>query len=314
MKRIECGLAVLTLSMLAPGQSALAQNPTPAQEYFLARMDPPYILPEGVRVETDIVFASPGGRDLHLDLFAPESGTGPLPAILFIQGSGYNGNNKASFWREAAYFATRGFIGISIEHRGIGPDGATWPSILADGRAGLEWMRSSGTGYGVDPERIALVGQSSGGHLAAMLGVAPDAASTTHSAVRGVVAINPLLDPVYFAEHEVWSDEYQFVIDLVPLFGGAYAERPELWRSALPIRYVSNDDPPFLIFHGVEDGTLPIEQIESMHAALTREGVAAEFIIVEGGNHEMLNNGSIFEDVLQRMERFLTRVLKPAGT
>ncbi len=115
MKRIACGLAVLTLSMLALSRSVLAQNPTPAQEYFLARMDPPYILPEGVRVEADIVFASPDGRDLHLDLFAPGPGTGPLPAILFIQGSGYNGNNKASFWREAAYFATRGFIGASIE-------------------------------------------------------------------------------------------------------------------------------------------------------------------------------------------------------
>jgi len=65
--RLACGLTILTLSM-ASGQSVLAQNPTPAQEYFLARMDPPYVLPEGVVVKADIVFASPNGRDLHLDL------------------------------------------------------------------------------------------------------------------------------------------------------------------------------------------------------------------------------------------------------
>ena len=103
--RLACGLTILTLSM-ASGQSVLAQNPTPAQEYFLARMDPPYVLPEGVVVKADIVFASPNGRDLHLDLFAPDSEKGPHPAILFVQGSGYNGNNKSCFWREAAFLAT----------------------------------------------------------------------------------------------------------------------------------------------------------------------------------------------------------------
>ncbi len=84
-------------------------------------------------------------------------------------------------------------------------------------------------------------------------------------------------------------------------------------KSALPVRYVSDDDPPFLITHGAEDGTLPIEQIEPMQTALTRARVPVEFIIVEGGKHEMLNNGSIVQDVLQRMERFLTRVLKEDG-
>ncbi len=313
MKRMVFGLVVLTFSTLAPGRNLLAQN-RPAQTYFLDRMDPPYALPECVRVEADIVFASPGGRDLHLDLFAPESATGLLPAILFIQGSGYNGNNKQSFWREAAYFATRGFISVTIEHRGIGPDGATWPSILADARAGLEWMRNTGTSYGIDRDRLALVGQSSGAHLATMMAVSPDSAGTANIAIRGVIAINPLLDPVYFAEHEVWSDEYQFMVDLIPLFGVAYAERPELWTSALPVRYVSGEDPPFLILHGADDGTLPLEQIKPMQAALMRSGVPVEFIIVDGGNHEMMNNGSIFQDVLQRMERFLIRVLKESDT
>ncbi len=203
---------------------------------------------------------------------------------------------------------------MTIEHRGIGPDGATWPSILADARSGLEWMRNDGATYGIDRERLALVGQSSGAHLATVMAVLPGTSGTTNAAIQGVIAINPLLDPIYFAEHEVWSDEYQFAVDLAPLFGVAYADRPELWASALPIRYVSGDDPPFLIFHGADDGTLPVEQITPMQAALMRSGVPVDFIIINDGNHEMMNNGSIYQDVLQRMERFLIRVLKENGT
>ena len=174
-------------------------------------------------------------------------------------------------------------------------------------------MRANGPDFGIDPERIALVGGSSGGHLATMLGVVPDADGATHGGVRGIVAINPLLDPVYFAGHRIWSDEYQIVIDWAPLFGVAYAEMPELWHVAQPLGYVSEDDPPFLIVHGAEDRTLPIAQIEPVRAALERTGVRVEFVVNEGGKHDMLN-GSVFYDVLERMERFLTQVLKDAGT
>lgn len=309
MKRIAYVIGLAVSVALASSPSALAQNPTPNQEYFLARMDPPYVLPDGVRVEADIVFNSPGGRDLHLDLFAPESGKGPFPAILFIQGSGYNGNNKSCFWREAAFFATRGFVGVSIEHRGLGPDGAAWPAMLADARAGLEWMQDDGTQYGVDPERIGVLGGSSGGHLAAMLGVAPEGRDTKHASVRGVIAINALLDPVYFAEHRVWSDEYKFEVDLAPIVGAAYSDSPELWSSASPLTYVSRDDPPFLIIHGSEDKTMPVEQLQTMQAALVRAGVPVEFVTVEGGKHDMLNS-SIYHEVLERTERFFTLLLK----
>jgi acetyl esterase/lipase len=292
-------------SILCP--KALAQNPTPNQKYFLAKMNPPYVLPDGVRVDADIVFYSPRGRDLHLDLFAPETGNSPFPAILFIQGSGYNGNNKSCFWREAAYFAARGFIGVCIEHRGLAPDSATWPAILADARAGLAWMQDDRTGYGINPDRIGIVGGSSGGHIAAMLGVNSNAENPS---IGGVVVINALLDPIYFAEHRVWSEEYQFVIDLTDLIGAAYADSPELWRSASPLTYVSNEDPPFLIIRGAQDGSMPAEQNENLQAALQRANVPVEYITIKGGKHEMLNVPSIYHDVLKRTERFLIRALK----
>lgn len=89
-------------------RSSLSQLPS------RRHIDPRYRLPEGVTVDADLVFSSPNGRDLRLDVFAPEGGAGAFPAVLFIQGSGHNGNNKVHFWREAAHLARDSFIAITI--------------------------------------------------------------------------------------------------------------------------------------------------------------------------------------------------------
>lgn len=288
---------------------AVAQHPTAAQEYTLAKFDPPYRLPSNVRVHEDVVYSRSAERELRLDLFAPRSTQGPLPVILFIQGSGYNGNNKVHFWRQAAHFASLGFVSVCIEHRGLGPDNAKWPAQLVDGRSAIRWIREMADRFRIDTERIAVVGASSGGHIAAMLGVGLEVDTLAHGSIKAVVTVNAILDPVYFGRHEVWSREYQMVVDLAPLFGVAYLDDPDAWESASPLTYVSSDAPPFLIMHGTADGSIPPQQAETMGAALRRKGVQAEVVLIDGGDHEM-DAAFAYHETLERMERFLTRLLQ----
>lgn len=299
-------MAIITLAIAFP---AAAQRAQPHQQGTLRKFDPLYRLPEGVTVDADVVFSSPNGRDLRLDLFAPEGGAGPFPAVLFIQGSGHNGNNKVHFWREAAHLARDSFIAITIEHRGLGPDGARWPAQLEDSEAALRWMTVNAARYRIDPARIGVVGASSGAHLAALLGLAAHRGSSERPPVRAVVLISGLLDLAYFAENRVWSDEYRMWINFAPLLGSSYDEDPQRWREASPITHVSADDPPVLIMHGTADGTLPLQQAERFYRAARAAGVPVEFVPVEGGAHEM-TNAFAYSAVLDRMKIFLARLLK----
>src|SRR5689334_5708225 len=81
------------------------------------KFNPPYKLPDTVEMKSDMVYASPGGHDLHLDLFLPKTGAGPFPAVVYVHGGGFSKGDKKAFWRQAAYMASRGFVGASIEYR-----------------------------------------------------------------------------------------------------------------------------------------------------------------------------------------------------
>ena len=84
---------------------------------------------------------------------------------------------------------------------------------------------------------------------------------------------------------------------------------PQRWREASPIAHVSADDPPVLIMHGTADGTLPLQQAERFYHAARAAGVAAEFVPVQGGTHEM-TNALAYSATLDRMKIFLARLLK----
>lgn len=306
---LPAAILLLIVAAMVSVSPAVAQRPQPHQLQTLRKFNPPYELPGSVRVDADVVFSSPSGRDLHLDLFSPESGTGPFPSVLFIQGSGHNGNNKVHFWREAAHLAGAGFVALTVEHRGLGPDSARWPAQLKDCEAALAWMAANATRYRIDPARIAVVGASSGAHIAALLGSAHRPGGAGQPITRAVVLISGLLDLVYFAENRIWSDEYRMWIDFAPLIGASYDEDAQQWRQASPIAHVGAGDPPVLIIHGTSDSTLPMAQAERYYHAARAAGVQAEFMPVHDGTHEMTNEFA-YSATLDRIKAFLARWLK----
>ena len=303
LRAVVCAVASI------PAPLGLAQKPQPHQLQTLRKFDPPYRLPEGVKVEADLVFATTAGRELHLDLFAPDRGSAPLPGVLFIQGSGHNGNNKVHFWREAAHLAQREFVTVTVEHRGLGPDRARWPAQLEDCEAALQWMIANASRYRVDPARVAVVGASSGAHIAALLASTHRAAGGAAPTIRAVVAVSGLLDLVYFAEHRVWSEEYRMWLDFVPLLGVSYEVDPDRWRQASPLTHLTRAHPPILVIHGTSDGTLPFSQAERYYQAARSAGVAAQLMPVDGGGHEM-TNAFAYSATLSRIETFLVAMLK----
>ena len=256
---------------------------------------PPFSLPDGVRVEQNLIYSSPGGRDLHLDLFLPKEGRGLSPAVVYIHGGGWKGGNKNAFRRHAAHMATKGFAGACIEYRLSGE--AKYPAALQDSKAGVAWVRANAAKYRIDPQRIGAAGGSAGGHLVALLGVLGD--------VKAVAAFNPAVDLVSFGKSAPTGASNS----VAEFLGATYAQQPELWAEATPITHVDKNSAVFLFLHGNADTTVPYQQSVDMLKKLKAAGVEADLFTAEGAAHGFFNRPPWFEPTLKRMEEFFLRHL-----
>jgi acetyl esterase/lipase len=272
--------------------------------------NPPYQLPPDVEVKADLVYASPGGRDLHLDLYLPRHGAGPFPAVVYIHGGGWRNGSKAAFRRQAAYMATKGFVGACIQYRFSGE--AKYPAALHDSKAAVRWLRANAAKYRVDPDKIGAAGGSAGGHLVAMLGTTAgklegeEGNAGVSSRVRAVAAFNPAVDLVS------WGKSGPSNVDntLVEFLGCTYPANPKLWAEATPITHVSKDSAAFLFLHGSSDTTVPYQQSLDMMKKLQASGVHAELFTAEGAKHGFFNMPPFYAPTLERMEEFLMKYLR----
>jgi dipeptidyl aminopeptidase/acylaminoacyl peptidase len=158
----------------------------------------------------------------------------------------------------------------------------------------------------MDPDRVAVLGYSSGGHLASMLGVAdgvpelePDCAAGTTGAANAVIAGAGIHDL------EAMSDDSS----VQDFLGGSIAEAPERYRLASPIRHVEAGEPPYLLIHGGSDWVIDEEQSRRMRDALVAAGNEARLMSLEDSGHLLASGPDIgsenFGTVNDRPESWL---------
>jgi acetyl esterase/lipase len=263
-----------------------------------AQSTEPFVLPAGVELLSDLVYARPHGRDLKLDLFRPKSAAGPVPAVVYVHGGAWRGGSRTQFRRHAAHMATIGFAGVTIEYR-LSKE-AQYPAALDDVRAAVGWVRANSARYGIDPDRIGAAGGSAGGHLVALLGTDPS------NRVRAVAAFNPVLDLAAAGK----ANPNAAGGAIAAFLGGSYEQKPELWKEASPLAHVSKNSAPMLFLHGTADKTVPYDQSVAMRDALRNAGVPAELYTVEGAAHGFFNSAPHFQPALARMEQFFRKYLK----
>lgn len=204
----------------------------------------------GVRVVSDVVYASVGDRQLRMDVFLPDSG-GRRPAVLLIHGGGWRSGNPGMEFPMAARLAARGYVAATVEHR-LSPE-ARYPAAVHDIKAAIRWMRAHAAEYQVDTNAIALYGASSGGHLAALVGMTAglpyfdgsegDPAVSTR--VQAIIDVDGVLDLTHPAESG--KDVGNAAPSVGKLWlGFSFKDNPELWKEASPVNHVTANAPPVL--------------------------------------------------------------------
>ena len=153
-------------------------------------------------------------------------------------------------------------------------------AIVADMRRAVRFIRQHAREYGVDPNRIGVYGGSAGGQLALLLGTTADSgdASASDTVLRESSRVAAVV--AYFPPTDLsrWENRRAF-----PATALTEAEAAQY----SPIRFVSPAAAPSLIVHGDADKVVPIIEGETMYAALSKAGVPASFIRIEGAGHQL---------------------------
>jgi acetyl esterase/lipase len=237
------------------------------------------------RVERGLVYGKGGDKALKLDLALPR-GKGPFPAVVCIHGGGWRGGRRQDLSPLIGTLAAHGFVAATVSYR-LSP-AAKFAAQIKDCKAAVRWLRANARKYHNDPHHIGAVGFSAGGHLVSLLGTArkkdglegnggnPDESSR-------VQAVVSFFGPTNFNTKD-WSEDVERTF-LIPVLGATYREKPELYRRLSPINYVSKDAPPFLFFHGTEDGLVGLRHSRQLAEKLKQAGVSAQVVELKGEGH-----------------------------
>jgi acetyl esterase/lipase len=228
-------------------------------------------------LDQTVTYCSPGGVDLAADLYRPD-GPGPHPVVLYVHGGGWTSGSRST----GAYlrptvprFLERGIAVVSIDYR-LAPE-VTLAEQLDDVSCAVSFLRDEGPALGLDPERMAAMGASSGGHLVSLL------ATSDVDGSDDVLAVVDLFGPADLDELRAVGRRTDRIVSTA--LGVETGAPTDLGPRFSPVDQVSPGAPPFLIVHGDADDTVPIAQSEALAAALEQAGVPVELLVVGGGPH-----------------------------
>ena len=247
------------------------------------------------------------GRDLKLYVFqrTENAGGDPRPAIVFFHGGGWRGGNPTQFVAQCRYLASRGMVAITVEYRLGSTDDAKVADCVADAKSAMRWVRAHAEEMNIDPTRIAAGGGSAGGHLAAAVATLPefdDPHDDTSVSCRPNAALlfNPALD-LTAAGFEVEADNPR-IAQLHGRLGG----KPE---ALSPLWHVSAETAPTIIFHGIDDRTVPFSQAEDFADAMEQAEIHCELNGYDGAGHGFFNYGRgddrAFVETMRQADEFL---------
>lgn len=261
-------------------------------------------------------------RGLKMTLFVPRTKE-KKPAVLYFPGGGFTSADHEKFLEMRYALACAGYVVAACEYRAV-PN--KFPALLEDAKAAVRWMRAHASEFGVDANRIGLLGDSAGGYVVQMAGATNGEKNwdvgdfkEVSSDVQAVVSIYGISDLTTIGEGIGNENVHASaaVTEALLLNGPAFKDfagasvnaDPQKAKAASPIGHVDGTEPPFLLMHGSGDKVVSPLQSKKMFEALQNKKVEAEYVLVRGAEHGDLPwyQPSVISRVVNFFDRHLKR-------
>lgn len=255
-----------------------------------------------VFVHLGVPYAVKSDRELHLVVVQPsidwatgdptDAAAETFPLVVYVQGSAFREQQLGTALEPLIAFARRGYVVAVVEYRPSSV--ATFPAQIADAITATRWLLEHAADFHLDPRRVAIWGDSSGGHTALMVTVAGHDRFCTDEPDEPPLPIGCCVDFYGPTAFDLMDDE---PTTMAHGAGGSpesdvlgvpnLAAAPDLVRRADPRTYVSADRPlpPILIAHGSKDRLVPFQQSVVMYEALRAAGQPVTLVRVRGAAH-----------------------------
>lgn len=271
----------------------------------------------------DIVYASPENDageplELQLDLLVPDS-PGPKALVIYLPGGGFLTAERTAALPRRTYVAEAGFVVASVRYRTV-RDGASYVQGVQDVKAAIRYLRAHAAELSIDPERVAVWGESAGGYMASMAGTAGgiegfEAGENQEidSSVAAVIDVYGTSDlPRVAADFDAATQAVKGAAGSPhalwlhgPGSTKSLADDPAAAAAASPLTYANAGDPPFLMFHGEKDKIVSPSQTRILHEALLAAGVSSTRYVLPGAGHGSPKAAWSSTVLMDTMVRFL---------
>lgn len=258
-------------------------------------------LPMHAELKTDIEFAKVGDVSLTLDASVPD-GPGPFPTVILVHGGGWMRGDKTTFIKPLFEPMTKaGFTWFTINYR-LAPE-HRWPACAEDVERAIRWVKANAKQYKADPQRIALVGESAGGHLVSYVGVR----GAGETAVAAVVPIYAPHDLEFHAKaRNALGPSLSALFGLTELND----EAAKQLRAASATSYLRKNLPPFLLLHGTKDAQVDYAQSVKFQERMKMLGNSCDLITIPDGAHGMGGWDKLLPDYKDQLVAWLRKTLK----
>lgn len=294
---------------------------------------------ENTLVTRTYTYKVAGGCQIKADVHMQSGGRIPSPAVVFLHGGGLIMGNRKGSPLLIELLARAGYVVVSIDYR-LAPE-TKLPHLIEDLQDAFAWARDKGTDLGIDPDRIAVAGNSAGGYLTLMAGLTVDPPPKALVSFYGYGDIDgPWIsrpDPFYCKRPPIDESAARASIrtqaisetsgpegrDLLYVYcrqrgilpkevmGHDPASEPrELFDPFCPVRNITQRYPPAMMLHGDQDTDVPYDQSVLMARRLSEVDVEHEIITMSGMGHDFEQAGyaePMVADALSRVRVFLAR-------
>ncbi len=256
-----------------------------------------------IRINPDVPYAVRGGT-LHMIVYGPEE-PGQYPAIVMIYGGAWRNGSPGDNAEFARYMASRGYVVCAIDYRHAPK--FQFPVQLEDVQDALLFIQRNAAEYRIDATRLALLGRSSGGHLALLAAYQPSLIP-----IRAVVAYYAPTNLIGGYEDPPVPDPIGVHGVLEGFLGGTPGQLRERYLQASPITYANRTQPPTLLIQGGRDHIVKAKFARELQEKLRNGGTRAVLLEIPWAEHafDAIFKGTGNREALDYTERFLSWALK----